>query len=127
MAFKLDMSVQDAFNQIVRGLAAQSWRPSISRSGTCAYRGANGRACAVGHLLPDEVANRLDEDLPGHGISIGNAARRHLINVPESMLDFLQDAQVAHDDAYANGSCMYGNFLALAERHDLQWPEDVCA
>jgi len=52
MTFK---TVQELFNTAVIGLAAQGFERSFGPDGySCRYRGAEGRKCALGQLIPDE-------------------------------------------------------------------------
>lgn len=50
-------AIDSLFQRIVRGLAAQEWQQSRIAEGSpgCAYRGFDGRRCAVGVLIPDEI------------------------------------------------------------------------
>ena len=52
-------SLQEVYDTAVAGLASQGFQHSYNESGICAYRDvdadANGRKCAIGHCIPDEV------------------------------------------------------------------------
>lgn len=49
------MTKQETFDIVVKALRKQG-RRSIDISGKfCVYRGPEGRKCAVGHLIPDEL------------------------------------------------------------------------
>ena len=48
------LSDQEAFNIMVRHLQRQAGK-SLTKNGTCAYRGVKGRMCAVGALIPNSM------------------------------------------------------------------------
>lgn len=48
------MTGQEVFDRVVAHLRAQGEK-AISGTGLCLYRGADGRKCAVGCLIPDEL------------------------------------------------------------------------
>ncbi len=52
----MKLNTQDMFTKVYKGLQAQSFQQSLR--GGCVYRGVNGRKCAAGHILPDEVYRR---------------------------------------------------------------------
>lgn len=50
------MTNQEIVDKVFYGMEKQGFEKSLTPNGTgCAYRGANGTACAVGQLIPDEV------------------------------------------------------------------------
>lgn len=53
------MNGQEIFDKVARHLLTQGVRSSRG-SNTCVYRGPNGTMCAVGCLLPDDVAKAAD-------------------------------------------------------------------
>lgn len=87
---------QEIFDRVAEGLLGQGG-PSMSDrfDETCAYRGVDGRKCAIGHLIPDE---KYFPDLEGKCVSDGNV----LLTLPLAyqchlaLLELLQDA---HDNA----------------------------
>lgn len=52
-------TAQDIFDTVATHLLTQGQR-SLNEPGGCAYRGANGRMCAFGVLIPDEVYSAED-------------------------------------------------------------------
>jgi len=48
------MTEQEVFDKVVAYLRQQNYVPAETQ-GTCVYRGDNGRMCAVGCLIPDEL------------------------------------------------------------------------
>jgi hypothetical protein len=82
---------QEIFDAAVKQIALQGG-PSVALSGFCAYRGENGRKCAVGAVLADDEYEPIFED---HG-SV------NLINLPDRLKPhrrFLRELQQAHDGA----------------------------
>lgn len=58
MQFK-PLTNQEAFDKALFGIRAQGYLQSISENDKCAYRGEDGRKCAIGHCLPDELAEEI--------------------------------------------------------------------
>lgn len=80
---------------IVARHLAQQGGPARS-DGKCLYRGPNGTKCAVGVLLENKD---YDPEMENHPVSE--------INLPEHLRDyrsFLEELQLAHDDAGFNGA-----------------------
>lgn len=125
---------QQAFDRMVAHLAQQKRRSVLSRSEAeavgvedpvfCAYRGAKGRSCVVGCLIPD---SEYSPELEGGGVS---ALPRKLVLalIPEAgsyekAAKFLERAQDIHDNAEERGKHiaqgMAGAFTKLAYDYDL--------
>lgn len=86
------LTKQEAFNIMVRGLAAQGWAQSKDPvSGYCKYRGPNGVKCAVGHLISDEEYKPEMEGEDIHGL------QRDFHLLQDQDKDFLTHCQMAHD------------------------------
>ena len=118
---------QDTFDTVYRGLAQQGFKRSLETAGEgCRYRGAEGRKCAAGYVLPDEMYH---PGMEGFGIE----RERDLIegekpNLPTLAIrnlghdiDLLVDLQLAHDFADTPNE-MRESLLAVAEAHDLTIP-----
>lgn len=119
--------MQEWFNKSAIGIVAQGG-PCLSGDGLCAYRGADGRACAVGQLIPDDKYSG-----PLEGKSPHQIATYHMgLETPPTAEEerFLEGLQSAHDTAATSsrvntdpdhaffvvfGRCMRG----LAARHRL--------
>ena len=56
------MTEQEIFDTVLTHLREQG-EAATSAGGSCRYRGANGTACAVGCLIPDELYDPLIEGL----------------------------------------------------------------
>jgi hypothetical protein len=99
---------QDFFNRAVAGLASQGFERAIS-DGNCAYRGENGRKCAIGHLMPDGLYEPRFENKraePFGAVGIGSVdfqwacelQRTHDLGTdPEHMREHLRYFAVDHE------------------------------
>jgi len=112
-------SKQNLFNMMWNGLKGQGWIRSLSDYG-CLYRGDDGRKCAIGHCISDQVANTWDDAryssvakiLEGEGLTV-------------SRINFLSRAQLAHDKADDDDDGhMELEFRKFAKQHNLSIPED---
>ncbi len=57
------MNNQEVFDIVVRHLRKQNAASVVSEPGSaCAYRGTEGRKCAVGILIPDEIYHPYMEE-----------------------------------------------------------------
>lgn len=113
------MTEQETFDIVVRGLASQGWEQSLdpepSADGVKAYalRGAGGRKCAVGWLIPDEHYCG-EELLDNYRAAFSAAGIGHNLEV-------LYRFQVMHDhNAHPGG--MRAEFRQYADEHGLTWP-----
>jgi hypothetical protein len=96
---------QYLFDRVVRQMISQGG-PSVDANGYCAYRGWDGRKCAVGAILPDEayfsdmedvrVATLADMQPP---IEQAAAYKVWVDEVLTPNLEFLTALQSAHDDS----------------------------
>lgn len=100
------LTIQEIFDKSIGGLLEQG-RPSRTDDG-CVYAGPHGTACAVGILLPREVAQEWDsEGTFGINTIMNSAASRCKkklqqlveagIPVDWNTLIFLSDLQRVHD------------------------------
>ena len=89
------MTRQEIFDKVVAHFAVQ--REAAAEYGVCMYRTPDGRKCAIGALIPDEVYSKRLEDK-----SVGTL----LLEFPDIMrasglsggdLRFLSDLQAVHD------------------------------
>jgi hypothetical protein len=110
---------QEMFDTMVRGLASQGWErslASVEMSDRCAYRGDEGRKCAVGWLIPDEAYRPEMEGWPVLHVLEECA-------VPSSMAYWIRRAQLEHDTRFGCLN-MRGRFQALADRLGFDWPSE---
>lgn len=146
------MQLQDIFNRVYLGLKSQGFERSMvedevaSDGVVCAYRGAEGRKCAVGHLIPDELYTELVEGHPvyvlieGKSIDLpdedGEIYATPIKDAPENvqalvghMRQYLPFAhainriQKLHDNCFAP-SQMKRELGFFAQEHGLTIPEE---
>lgn len=115
---------QEWFELAVRGLAKQGWERSLDIRGDCRLDSGDGRACALGHGIPSEDRERLEN----HGSCAHDLVEDELIDVADSGDDmgapFLSEMQRAHDNTSVPAN-MRSAFLTFAQTHNLTWPADV--
>ena len=123
------MNNQEAFNQAIKGLASQGFKPAVNISdygnAHCKYYSHEGARCAVGWLLtedearslPDGTVTEIWENLPS--------------TVQSTDEDFLISMQEAHDDAVVDQvplpSALKKNMARLAKQWQLDLPPELTA
>lgn len=114
--------LQDYFNRSVKGLAGQGFQRSENTpKGAGMYRDNQGRACAVGHLISDELARKGDTAELG-GYSIQSCGVR--MGFAKDDLPFLSRLQSAHDNTAQWGS-MQAGLKQLARDYKLTLPPEL--
>ena len=98
------------YKKLLIDSSARGVFPSATSTGYCQYRGDNGRKCAVGLILPDEIFNVVDECGDANSlIETCEAGGLSLSWIPEGITpDDLQIIQGIHDDAVVkmrNNNC----------------------
>ena len=88
------MNNQSAFEKMVKHLEKQQWKRSENTNEegdtTCAYRGEDGKMCAVGCLIPDEEYQvSFDE---GEGLNVSGIIDDVVVlgEISESLLNAMQ-------------------------------------
>jgi hypothetical protein len=97
-----DLPLQEMFTKITEHLLKQGKRSMYSKPSmyssdmvkSCAYRGENGRTCAVGCLIPDED---YTPEMEGVGVSRLQQHWPDLFQFDGNQLDLLADLQNLHD------------------------------
>lgn len=111
-------TLQAAFDVAYRGLRAQGFERALRADGTlCAYRGIDGKKCAVGHLIPDEHYHIYLE-----GAEVSGLGGESKGLWPEHLISALQDLQSVHDSGLSP-SRMKQNFARFAREYNLTIPE----
>jgi hypothetical protein len=90
------MTRQQMFNTAYHGLAAQGFERSVDASGGCRYRGDKGMRCAIGYLISDEIAAKLE----GFSVCSPNPVVVDSVKaagITFADLEFLKALQEAHD------------------------------
>lgn len=115
------MTKQEIFDKVVAGLASQGFERSVDAESPhrCMYRGAEGRRCAAGWLIPDEQYRAGLEKLP----VVSAAVCGVLVGlVGEENILFVQALQDVHDNGRTPLS-MQDNLRNVAGRYSLELPE----
>ncbi len=95
------LTIHEIANKVVLGLAGQGWRRSIRNEAfgslpRCAYRGAEGMKCAVGHVIPDDVYTQSMETAKLWDV-IRTLDARGVLPFLADVRDLLSDLQFDHD------------------------------
>lgn len=101
------LTLQQVFDRALQGIHDQDYQQSLKggTQGACAYRGENGRKCAIGHCIDDdELAERMDYFDKGTGIETLMEARLsfpelHVIFDVKHVLE-LRRLQRIHDGSH---------------------------
>ena len=118
----MTLTNQEIFNKALNGIRNQNYQPSMSGD-ACQYRGPNGTACAVGHCIPQEVAEKWDKlpDSTIHSVSTGRAEEYGQYFTGEQ-ISFLIAIQSAHDSKLRSGSDFFETEMSnLAIRYQLEY------
>lgn len=118
--------MQQAFDGAWTGIASQGFQRSKSTADPhmCAYRGAGGKKCAIGWLIPDECYDTSLEGLPGGAVvNRGVATPFPDGAVGTGMHAFIRRLQMAHDDG-TTPARMRENLTYVAKQYDLTIPEE---
>ena len=116
---------QAAFNRSVKGLASQGFRRSTGNyngASGCAYRGRDGRRCALGWLIPDKRYDRaLENQVPDYCDELLVAVLGKKTRSTKT-ISFLRYLQEAHDFSESPND-MKMNLRNFAEEHKLKLPK----
>lgn len=114
---------QEAFDRIWQFFAVEGHEKAYDGS-ICCYRTENS-ACAVGCLLPDELASH-DDGTPLEGVIddlyCPNPGLRDIL--PSSLMGFLKSAQITHD-GWNGGDDIKPRLRTLAAGYNLTVPEAI--
>lgn len=100
------MNLQETFDTIVRGLAAQGGPSRLPNGVSCKYRGPNDRKCAIGMVMPNSEYKPHFEDSGTFNLLVSSNYDEQ--NPPEWMKplfliaedeQFGMSMQAAHDNA----------------------------
>lgn len=102
---------QREFDKAVKGIRQQGG-PSIRKEGFgCAYRGKDGRRCAVGWLLSDK---RYRKDMEGRSANYA---------LPEYDVAQINDFQMMHDDTQDDATYHGVDFMEAFENNARRFAE----
>lgn len=117
-------SEQEVFDMVAAHLKRQRARSVRGTTTTCAYRGQEGRSCAVGCLIPDDRYDPcMDADYDDTSVDAHPKVRALF---PERLLSLLSALQLAHDNGIEDDTGKTRFRLKLKEvaaRHGLAWRE----
>ena len=111
----MSLTKQEIFTKAYQGLKSQGFQRSVALDiFGCAYRGAAGKKCAIGHLIPDENYR------PSLEISCASSPKvRQAANIPDGVSDeFLIELQRCHDMS-SNPTHMQNNLDRFIEKYNL--------
>ena len=120
-------NLQEVYDTAVAGLSSQEFKPSYGgRNGTsCAYRGGNGRKCAIGWCIPDELYSPEMEGKTVYSMFAEHwKAMREIFPISISV-GALRELQNCHDIAVVYPGSMRGNLRAFGLKYRLQIPDSL--
>lgn len=92
------LTPQQVFDNALKGVRAQNYVVSKNARHSCAYRGAGGLRCGIGHSIPDDLYDKAMDAPASHITSI----IRHFDSMHNLFKDcskeLLNKLQAAHDD-----------------------------
>lgn len=92
---------QKLIDMVVEGMNKQGWKPSFLPGSKCAYRGADGCACAVGTLIKDEHYETKLEGSTTTTVVVRRAVEASVgFELDGHMWYLLRELQKAHDNAH---------------------------
>ncbi len=111
---------QSIFDKVATHLFEQG-RPALNGN-SCAYRGEEGRVCAIGCLITDEQYDRRMESKAGYAV-----LRDHPLQDLRPFDELLDELQVVHDrpahrneDGTFDLEILSAKLLGVAEKHGLK-------
>lgn len=123
--------IQAACTRVVIGLRKQGWKRSVevdSEGIRCVWRSIDGRRCAVGHLMNDNLPEgraHIRKVLQYVDAPFKEHAKRPALNTPGSASHFmLQTMLLAHDQS-SGPRVMEAAFRRIAADRNLKWPEET--
>jgi hypothetical protein len=117
------MLLQELYDAAYKGLASQNFERSVDQTGQCSYRTNNGKKCAIGWLIPDELYSPDFEGCNLDDAAVLAAVRPAVVDGSEEY-KMLFALQSGHDAAYDKGE-MKSSLAFVAEYWKLTIPTDV--
>lgn len=118
----MTLTNQEIFDKALNGIRNQNYQPSMSGD-ACQYRGPNGTACAVGHCIPQEVAEEWDRMLDSTIRSVSTEKPEEYNQYfTKEQTSFLSDLQFIHDRKLRHGSDFFETEMSnLAIKYQLEY------
>ena len=128
-------NLQDIYDTAVAGLASQGFQPAYNTEyggPSCAYRGTEGRKCAIGWCIPDELYSPAMEHKNIKALLVGSFKDSLQGLFPDSIsTDTLLELQKCHDNYVAASEAtnvvemMRKHLRIFGLEHNLQIPESL--
>lgn len=106
------MNKQQIFDTVVKGILSQGGESFNSGTGYCAYRNGQGRKCAIGWLIPDEIYTSNME----YAYSVDDITNKIGIDAEHDAFCF--ELQMIHD---SSGRAGLGNHRKSDEDFLSEW------
>lgn len=126
-------TLQSLFNKSVKGLAGQEFERAVDILDNCVYLAADGKRCAIGHLLSKAKARVLNS-LGGYNSCIQHSqSLQNITDVLDERLsedypnayDVLgRELQQCHDTA-SDSKEVVANLINFAAVNDLKLPKEL--
>ena len=113
---------QTLFTAVWNGLAKQGFKRSVRDDGLCKYAGPNETGCAVGVLLPRDVAKSLDRTATTTAIE--DLIARGIVRASKEKSNLLDACQLAHDHGITPAE-MQEELRKVAKQFGLTVPGEV--
>jgi len=121
----MESILQVLFDKACAGVIAQGAQSLMPGDNfTCAYRGTDGKKCAVGHLLSDEqIAMYGIKEMDNPEKFVTELVRLLVPGIQTGMaVEFLSDLQDAHDNSHHySGSAFVSDFRYRANLIAQKW------
>lgn len=113
-------TLQETFDKIVDHLRKQNSKSLMEapRDDTCAYRGKDGKMCAVGCLIEDEF---YDPSLEGNIVydeKVKNALRNSGYYIDDKFIQLMDSMQKCHDGKDVKD--WESSFISIANEYNLE-------
>lgn len=117
------MTTQEIFEKALRGVIAQG-ALAQTQTGSCAYRFADGRKCAAGHILTEEQLDRIYAvGLNERGFAAVNDFLELFDESNSQEFALIEAMQRAHDTAN-NLEAFKAGMKRVASNFDLSYPKE---
>lgn len=114
-------TLQETFDKMVDHLRKQNSKSFLNEhvdGDVCAYRGQDGKMCAVGCLIEDEFYDPSLEENTVSNPKVRNALHKSGYEINEKFLKLMDSMQKCHDEKEVND--WESKFYSIAIHHDLE-------
>lgn len=115
------MNAQEIFDKVVTHLRTQKSRAMLGNS--CAYRAPDGKMCAVGCLIPDELYDPKMENKGVMWLLVNKFTVPEFFKEHPNLLEELQTVHDMEENWNKNGLSAIGEegLAVIARRHKLKY------